>query len=840
MTMARNTIDFGIDLGTTNSEIALLKGGDVEVFKNNENEEFTPSVVWIKDNRMIVGRKAKQQLFVDPDNVHAEFKLRMGTSEEFVFKRSGRRMRPEELSAEVLKSLRADVKQRLGEDVEAAVITVPADFDLPQNQATSKAAKLAGFQDSPLLTEPAAAALAYGFKSKGDKVFWLVFDFGGGTFDAALVQLRDGQIDVVNHGGDNQLGGKLIDWAIVDQLLAPEVARRNALSDFRRGNPRWSAAFAKLKLNAEAAKIGLSREDATDIYVDPLCKDDRDQDVTFEFELKRRDVEKLIDPFAERSINICRKVLQEANLKPGAIEKLILVGGPTMTPYLRDRLSDRKSGLGIPMEFSVDPLTIVARGAAIFAGTQPLKREAAPRPMAAGHFGLELVYDRVTNDPEPPVTGKLSGAGNEGFAGYTVEFVNPGAKPVWRSGRISVPPNGAFIGSLWMQEGLPVNIFQIELKDAAGSAKEVEPKEFSVSWGNVLKEMPLAHSVGVAMANGETDFFVQKNTPLPTQRRQVHRTVRDIKKGAGAALRIPVVEGQSAKADRNRLIGTIEIQAADIKRDLPTGSEVEITIKIDTSRLVTSKAYVPFLDQEFERVLNLERVEVPVDQLGKDIEFARGRLAALRAKAAEAGGDPGLRKAQQAIDRVDGERMMTEVDETFRNARISKEEADKCNQRLQNLNLALDEAEDALQWPQLKVKVDECAAFMNKVVAEFGKPEEKSRAAALERDCRTALETRDAAVVHQKLNEISRLTGVVWQRDPGYWVVWFREIEELSVPLKDPAMAERLFNRGRMAIDDGDLPGLKAVINQLLPLLPEKEKQEQESRHGGGTQRSGS
>ena len=836
--MARSTIDFGIDLGTTNSEIALLKGTEVEVFKNNENEDFTPSVVWIKDNRLIVGRKAKQQLFVDPENVHAEFKLRMGTSDEFLFKRSGRRLKPEELSAEVLKSLKADVKQRTGEDVEAAVITVPADFDLPQNQATGKAAQLAGFLQSPLLQEPAAAALTYGFQSKDDKVFWLVYDFGGGTFDAALVQLRDGQIDVVNHGGDNQLGGKLIDWAIVDQILAPAVAKQFTLPDFQRGNPRWLAAFAKLKLNAEAAKIGLSREEATDIYVDPLCKDDQGQEIVFEFELKRRDVEKLIDPFAERSINICRKVLHEANLKPGAIEKLILVGGPTMTPYLRDRLSDKKAGLGIPMDFSVDPLTIVARGAAIFAGTQMLKRDLAPRPIAGGTMSVELVYEPITTDPEPPISGKVQTPGGQSPAGYTLEFINANAKPAWRSGRISVPTNGAFLATLWMQEGAQ-NTFQIELRDAAGTKKDCEPSSFAISWGNKFASAPLTHSVGVAMANGDTDFFVAKNTRLPTQRRQVHRTVRDIKKGAGAALRIPVVEGQSPKADRNRLIGALEILASDIKRDLPTGSEVEITIKIDESRLVSSKAYIPFLDQEFEKVLNLQKAEVPIDQLAKDVEYARGRLLSLREKVAEGGSDPGVRKAQQAIERVDAERMMAEVDDAHRNARISKEEADKCNQRLQNLNLALDEVEDALQWPQLKAKVDEFVSFMKKVVSEFGKPEEKSRAAALERDCRAALETRDAAVVNQKLSEITRLTGAAWQRDPGYWVAWFRELEELSVPLKDPGMAEQLFNRGRMAINDGDLPGLKAVINQLLPLLPEKEKQEQESRHGGGTQRSG-
>src|SRR4051812_16203954 len=237
--MARTTIDFGIDLGTTNSEIALLKGTQVEVIKNNKSQEYTPSVVWIRANRTIVGIQAKERYFSDPENAAAEFKLRMGTKEEFLFKQSGRRLKPQELSAEILKSLKDNVKQRLGEEVEAAVITVPADFDLPQNEATKEAAQLAGFGQSPLLQGPVAAALTYGFQSKDDKVFWLVYDFGGGTFDAALIQLKDGQIEVVNHGGDKQLGGKLIDWEIVEQILAPQVVKQHGISDFRRGNPKW-------------------------------------------------------------------------------------------------------------------------------------------------------------------------------------------------------------------------------------------------------------------------------------------------------------------------------------------------------------------------------------------------------------------------------------------------------------------------------------------------------------------------------------------------------------------------------------------------------------------------
>ena len=189
--MTRETIDFGIDLGTTNSSIALLKGTEVEVIKNNEGQEYTPSCVWIdKSGRVIVGRAAKERVESDLENTSSEFKLRMGTETEYLFKRSGRRMKPEELSAEVLKSLKADVQQRVGENLEAAVITVPAAFELPQCEATNKAAKLVGFSMNPLLLEPVAAAMAYAFQTTSNKAFWLAYDFGGGTFDAAVIQVR--------------------------------------------------------------------------------------------------------------------------------------------------------------------------------------------------------------------------------------------------------------------------------------------------------------------------------------------------------------------------------------------------------------------------------------------------------------------------------------------------------------------------------------------------------------------------------------------------------------------------------------------------------------------------
>ena len=308
----------------------------------------------------------------DNENTKSEFKLQMGTSQIYTFLASHKQMLPEELSAEVLKSLRGDVKQSTGEDVIAAVISVPAAFELPQTNATRKAAILAGLSVSPLVQEPVAAALTYGFQSKSDRVFWMVYDFGGGTFDVAIVQVRDGQINVVTHGGDNHLGGKLIDYEIVDQLLVPALRKEYALSDFNRGNPKWKAAFAKLKLHAEQAKIKLSRDTEADILLEPLCQDDHGMWVRFEHTIKRSEIEPLLEPFVERSINKCHNVLNQAQLSSGDIEKIILVGDPTLTPIFREIL---KNKLGIALEFSVDPLTIYAQGAAIFAGTQKLPKD---------------------------------------------------------------------------------------------------------------------------------------------------------------------------------------------------------------------------------------------------------------------------------------------------------------------------------------------------------------------------------------------------------------------------------------------------------------------------------
>ncbi len=358
---------FGIYLGANKCSIASHDGVESKIYKNNEGSEATPSAVWMDSKeRLHVGRRAKDQLENDPENAFSEFMFQMGTDTLYTFDRNKKKMSPQELSAEVLKALKEDVRRQLGEEVTSVVITVPAAFELPQCKATNEAAELAEFVNHPLLQEPIATAMAYGFQSETSNKFWMVYDFGGGTFDASIIQIKDGQIEVVNHSEDNGLGGKNLDWEIVNSLLAPAAAKQNNLKNFNRGNKQFRGAFAKLKAEAEKAKIRLSLEDSVEIYIDTLYKNDKGEAVEFTYELLRSDFEKLAKPYIVKSINICKKVLMEKRLGTSNIEKMIMVGGTSLIPYLRTMLLDPNEGLGIPLESSIYPITVVVKRCSYF------------------------------------------------------------------------------------------------------------------------------------------------------------------------------------------------------------------------------------------------------------------------------------------------------------------------------------------------------------------------------------------------------------------------------------------------------------------------------------------
>ena len=809
--MNRTTVDFGIDLGTTNSAIAVLKDVSTEIIKNNDDQDVTPSAVsYGKNGQVFVGTRAKNAIIDKPKDAYVEFKRRMGTEFAYSFKASGLSKKPEELSSEVLRSLRSDVSRATGEEIQAAVITVPAAFELHQCDATRKAAELAGLKGSPLLQEPVAAALAYGFQVDSEKAYWLVYDFGGGTFDAALIKAEEGLINVVHHGGDNFLGGSDIDWAILERIVAPKLAQNHNLPEFKRGNARWEREFLKLKRSVEMAKIELTTKESTTL-TECSFEDDSGTEVDGEeIALTRAEVVKIAQPIIKRSIGICKKVLQEKNLSAGSVQKVILVGGPTKAPYFREILI---AGLGIPIDHSVDPLTVVAKGAAVFAGTQKLDPRLL-KPAKVGEFQIDLKYKPVGHETDPSVGGKVSSPSGDKVEGFTIELVNN--KSQWRSGRITLRSDGAFMLNLHSEKG-ERNTFSIELFNSTGSRQKTVPDHMVYTVGAVIEEQPLINTMGVVLAGNDWDKLAKKGAGLPLKAKQNYRTAKAIKVGeTDAAIIIPIIEGENELADRNRLIGSFHITSTMIKRDLPAGSEIEITLKIDASRLITVCAYVTDLDEEYEYQFDLRKKVISPTEIKEDYESELKRLRSLLSQAQEAEDN----KTVDDLETLRSSDFVKEIEEAVAAAKGDPDAADKAEKRLLEFKLKLDAAESNVKWPALVVEINDSLEELNKLVGQHGTDEQQKRYDELRVEADEIIQQRKTERLGKKLKQVQDLYIQVLFSLPSFWVNQLRHLENKRPQMNDQSKAERLFDMGRRYLQENNASGLRNVVSQIWELLP--------------------
>jgi molecular chaperone DnaK len=812
--MARQTIDFGIDLGTTNSSIALLEKNGPRVFRNNEGNQITPSAVYIDKNGAVrVGDAAKERLVSEPNDAASEFKLWMGTTQKKVFARTNRTLSPEELSAEVLKSLKQDVKKHIGEDVEAAVITVPAAFDSTQSIATERAAKLAGIHTSPLLQEPIAAALAYGFQSDRENVFWLVYDLGGGTFDAAVIHVRDGLIQVVNHGGDNDLGGKLIDWAIVEQIFVPQILKEHQLLEFKKDNSKWRSAFAKLKHWAEKSKIALSKDQSFELTEEFICISEKGEPVQLDCSVSRAQVEALFHPYLAKTVNICRRVLAEKKLGTTHIERVLLVGGPTYMPYLRQVLADRKEGIGIPLEFGIDPLTVVAQGAALFAGGQRLSRpQLSPN---AGEFSLDLEYKPIGAETEPLVGGKVNSINRKSLSGYSIRFSNLEARPPWNSGNIPLHEDGTFMATLWAEKQQQ-NKFAIELFDSTGRKCQVSPDHILYTVGLIITDPPLTHNIGVAMANNEVDVFFDKGTPLPAKSKMhTHQTAIAIRRGnSETRIKIPLIEGEHLDADLNRRIGEFSVDLADINRDIPLGGEIEIKLEIDSSRLLKGSIYIPLLDKEFPLRIDLVRRQPDHDEMRREFETNKQKLDQVQEVNAQQNDAQWIRIMKELGD----ENAVASI-EALLNGGNDEQAARTCENRLLDLKIAIRNLEVQSQVPKLIAEANNQVQWATEAVEAHGSLEERKQFEELKRDVENAI-NGDTSAIKKRSTKLFQLRIRILVRTPGYWIGYKEYLVERRAAMTDQSQAQMWFNHADKAISNNDLEALKSACTQLRSLLP--------------------
>ena len=368
----------GIDLGTTNSCMAVIEGGEPQVIPNAEGSRTTPSVVAYKDSgEVLVGVAAKRQAVTNPENTifsakrfigrryaetHDEvkrtpFKVSSGKEGRAAITAQGKEMLPQEISAKVLQKLKVDAEAYLGTTVEKAVITVPAYFDDAQRQATKDAGQIAGLEVVRIINEPTAAALAYGLdKGKEQKI--VVFDLGGGTFDVSVLELGDGVFEVVSTNGDTHLGGDDFDEVIIDWIL--KEFKKESGVDLSKD----PIALQRLKEGAEKAKIELSSQTETDISL-PFITADASGPKHLQMKLSRAKLESLVSALIDRTVQPCLSALKDAKLNKEEIDQVVLVGGMTRMPAV---VAKAKELFGKEPHKGVNPDEVVAIGAAVQAG----------------------------------------------------------------------------------------------------------------------------------------------------------------------------------------------------------------------------------------------------------------------------------------------------------------------------------------------------------------------------------------------------------------------------------------------------------------------------------------
>jgi molecular chaperone DnaK len=816
------TIDFGIDLGTTNSCVARCEAGGVRVFQNNDQMNVTPSAVYInRAERRFVGYRAYSALRTDPNNVATEFKRWMGQKHRHTFVAAKQSLAAEELSAEILKSLREDVRRHTGIDMTTAVITVPAAFGALQCEATARAAQLAGIVEVHLLQEPIAAAVGYGARTEGTNQHWLVFDLGGGTLDIAVVSTREGRLNVLAHMGNNLRGGKDIDRLMVDEILLPAIRKQFDIGALLSG-ALAQPFIAQLRSEAESAKIALSTDTQVSVSLFNLGHDDSGKSIELELELMRTQVESLMEPLLDECLALATAALSEARIDGKDLDRVLLVGGPTQTPVLRSRLSHE---LGASVDFSIDPMTVVARGAALYASTLPCKAPMMLAP-AANCVPLKLAYEAVSVELTCEIEGRVVST----VPGLEVKVDAEGG--FWTSGWIALSGD-VFVVNLHLKEG-QVTTFRVSLRDKHGRLLDTDTPEFKIRHGLVPSAPPLPHSISVEVAVSEgksiLDIVFPKGTPLPAEKTIEYRAAHTLIPGkSDSSIYIKLWEGEFLEApDANELINALELSHDGIKRRLQEGSGVEVTVQINTSRLITVSAFVPSLNQHFSNKIYLptrdeENVVELAAGIGKEIRDLSDELQELSDSGPS---DPTF---QEQLDEIQSSLFDLEYKISFFPGRDYSSDPDEAkrivsgSRSIRGRILGLRYRMLQQSRPRILGQFLEMVESAIKVIEDYGNSSEKQALTALRRQLERAVSRAEDKFVQQIVEEIDELRYRVLFGQPWYWQDRLKSLSEPGQLFEDSTEAKRLIGKGQAALNDGDQDGVQEIVRSLWRLRPKTE-----------------
>jgi len=714
--MARVKIDYGIDLGTTNSAIARMELGEPTIKKDPETGMDTvPSCVSLKKKGVIdVGAKALRQLSVDkamqnkkPDytsNVFIEFKRTMGTDKMYFSSNHEKEFTSEDLSSEVLKKLKQNIDD---ETLRSVVITVPAKFGANQKEATKRAASLAGFEQCELLSEPVAAAYAYSLKSKVKDGYWIVFDFGGGTFDAALLKIKDGVFTVENTEGDKYLGGKNIDYAIIDEIFIPYLQKNFAIDEILSDELLKENFKNQFKFVAEEKKIELSTKDKVSILneFDEYGQDDEGNDITLELEITRDQLNEVQRRHFQRAVDKTIELLTNSKIDAGKIDALILVGGPTKTPLLREMLEQQVTK---NVDKSVDPMTVVAKGAAIFAST--INNEIVSGPSKEKHIvDLELNYNTPVTDTEVKISLKCKNY--SGFESDKLFFEIFRSDDAWSSGKIELTSKIKIL-DVFLAEFAP-NSFVIKLFNGKGDQLEASPNSFTIlhgigDGGGGGVNLPYYYGVEVLDEDVERMVFIplrglEKNKLTPaTGISNGLRTSSQIRPGNKSDfLRIPLYQGdnnaEGSRAIYNEHVYDIDISGEDLPGLLPANSTFDLTVSVDRNEGITVKAYFHALEFQHEMKIDKNHRQSIPDSDKIESEFRNGFKIIREIK------QSGVLQDESRINEL--EKELKDLREYFEKGKGDEDRRKETFDKMRDILIKVDDVSQGTEWDRMEKEI---------------------------------------------------------------------------------------------------------------------------------------
>lgn len=828
--MARIKIDYGIDLGTTNSAICRMEKGKPVIKKIETTDETMPSCVFFnRKGSIVVGesaytsmksdkKNATKKWKIEDSNTYVEFKRDMGTDRIFHSENMAKKglkadYTAEELSSEVLKKLKSFITD---ETFRSVVITVPAKFTATQKKFTESAAKLAGFEHCELLQEPIAASMAYGLSSNNKDGYWMVFDFGGGTFDAALLKVEDGIMQVFDTEGDNYLGGKNLDYAIVDEIIIPYLKENYSINSILEDSKKKEVLRDAMKTYAEDSKNNLSFQEQDDILSDvgDLGNDDEGNEIELDITITQEEAFKAMRPLFQKAVDKCKALLKRNSMRGTQLNKIILVGGPTNSPLIRKMLKEQISE---NVDTSIDPMTAVATGAALYAST--IDAEVKKEDVEIGTIRLNVGYESTSVEDSEWISIQLDKDATGGNCPEKVYVEIVSSDKTWASGRTEIDTKGNVV-EVNLQKG-KANSFNISTYDEKGNSLDCFPNEITIIQGTKTPKAPLPYFIGIEMWNSEKKKLVfqpieglEKNKTVPAVGALNNsKTTSKIRPGiVSDKLEIPVyqadekVEGTSSKL--YEYVANLIIDGSDVDQLIPENSNVDLTIKVDSSEMMTFEAYFPTFDMTIVKELktdikqNLEEAKVKILENFLEAERIINRLekngieiADLRNKLDEVKSENEKNTDTKMILQHQKE-VMREIEK-----RDSESEFERLEKELKRVFKMTEEDQKKYGTFQTGQQLDKLRIMVDEAIAK-----------------------RDVSMSKDVLNQIQTLDYQLALVE--YFISWILNWNKKfdTLKWKNKTRARQLLNSAIGIINDSpSVEKLNPYVSQLIDLLPESD-----------------